>query len=375
MEVIFLILAVIFLAYSNGANDNFKGVATLFGSGTTKYSHAIGWATVTTFAGSLAAIFLAQTLLHRFSGKGLVPDVVAASPEFLIAVAFGAAMTVILATIIGFPISTTHALTGALLGAGFMAVGSDVNVAILGKKFFLPLLLSPFIAAALSALLYVLFRMVRVRMKIKKEYCVCIGNTEKVIPIPEYDGILSFRKYATPEIKIAKNSECRQRYVGQVLGINCQKLLDGAHFLSAGMVSFARGLNDTPKIGALLLMFKGLGVSNGLFLVGVAIAIGGLLNARKVAETMSHKITKLNHGQGFTANLVTGFLVIFASRWGLPVSTTHASCGSIFGISAAAQQGNTKMIKNIVLSWVLTLPVATILSGGTFLIASSVFSK
>src|ERR1043165_5617811 len=69
-----LFIAICFLAYSNGANDNFKGVASLFGSRTCNYRTAIGWATITTGAGSIAAIFLAQSLLKKFSGKGLVPD-------------------------------------------------------------------------------------------------------------------------------------------------------------------------------------------------------------------------------------------------------------------------------------------------------------
>ena len=69
-----LFLATLFLAYSNGANDNFKGVATLFGSGTTNYKRAIAWATLTTLAGSVCSIFLADALVKNFSGKGLVPD-------------------------------------------------------------------------------------------------------------------------------------------------------------------------------------------------------------------------------------------------------------------------------------------------------------
>src|SRR3989475_7779319 len=128
---ILLFLAVVFLAYSNGANDNFKGVASLFGSRTCSYRTAISWATVTTFAGSVAAIFLAQGLLKKFSGKGLVPDALTASPEFLLAVAIGAGATVILATLTGFPISTTHGLTGALVGAGLMAAGPEVNFGVL----------------------------------------------------------------------------------------------------------------------------------------------------------------------------------------------------------------------------------------------------
>src|SRR5437764_12481399 len=138
-----LFLAVCFLAYSNGANDNFKGVSSLFGSRTCSYRTAISWATLTTFAGSLAAIFLAQALLKKFSGKGLVPDALTVSPLFLLAVALGAGATVILATLTGFPISTTHGLTGALVGAGFVAAGHQVNLGALGKNFVLPLLLSP----------------------------------------------------------------------------------------------------------------------------------------------------------------------------------------------------------------------------------------
>ena len=93
---ILLLLAVAFLAFSNGANDNFKGVASLFGSRTTTYRTAITWATLTTFAGSVCAIFLAQSLLVKFSGKGLVPDALVGSEPFLLAVALGAGLTVML---------------------------------------------------------------------------------------------------------------------------------------------------------------------------------------------------------------------------------------------------------------------------------------
>ncbi|MEY2504730.1 MAG: inorganic phosphate transporter, PiT family, partial [Verrucomicrobiota bacterium] len=138
MIFVLLFLATCFLAYSNGANDNFKGVASLFGSGTCSYRTAISWATITTFAGSITSIFLAQTLLKKFSGKGIVPDQFAGSEYFVLAVALGAGATVILATLLGFPISTTHALTGAIIGCGLVAVGPAVNFAALGKGFVLP---------------------------------------------------------------------------------------------------------------------------------------------------------------------------------------------------------------------------------------------
>ena len=161
-------------------------------------------------------------------------------------------------------------------------------------------------------------------------------------------------------------------YRGRVLGINAQKMLDGAHYASAGMVSFARGLNDTPKIVALLLAVQGLALSYGMLAVAVAMAAGGLLNARKVAETMSRKITPMNPGQGFTANLVTGLLVVVASRFGLPVSTTHVSVGSIFGIGTVTRAANTKVVGQIVLSWVLTLPLAAFIGAAVYGILSLV---
>ena len=153
-----------------------------------------------------------------------------------------------------------------------------------------------------------------------------------------------------------------------MLGLTAQQIMDGAHFLSAGVVSFARGLNDTPKIVAMLLLLKWLDIRWGFFAVAMTMAVGGLLNARKVAETMSHKITAMNHGQGFSANLTTGILVILASFFGLPVSTTHVSVGALFGIGLTTGQANPRVMLNIVLSWLITLPCAAIIGGAAYAI-------
>src|SRR6266852_3176483 len=154
MMTVLLFLATCFLAYSNGANDNFKGVASLFGSRTASFRVALLWATATTFAGSIASIFFAQALLARFSGKGLVPDHIVGSDHFLLAVALAAGITVIVATLCGFPVSTTHALIGAILGSGLIAAGAEVRLESLGKGFLLPLLLSPMLAVVVAGLLY-----------------------------------------------------------------------------------------------------------------------------------------------------------------------------------------------------------------------------
>jgi PiT family inorganic phosphate transporter len=313
-----LFLAACFLAYSNGANDNFKGVASLFGSGTTSYRTAIGWATGTTFAGSICSIFLARTLLVNFSGKGLVPEQIVGSQSFLLAVALGAGITVIVATLTGFPISTTHGLTGAMIGSGLMAAGAEVNLRGLGKGFLLPLLLSPVLAVVLAAILYLFLQL---------------------------SALSTFPS---------------------------QRVMDDAHFLSAGVVSFARGLNDTPKIAAMLLAVPTLDARLGSIAVASAMAIGGLLNARRVAETMSLKITSMDHRQGFAANLATGVLVILASRYGLPVSTTHVSVGSLFGIGLRKSNLNKRVVVGVLLSWVLTLPCSAIVAGLVLWLASIV---
>ena len=123
------------MAYSNGSNDNFKGVASIYGSKTASYKTSLGWATITTLLGSVVSFFIANGLLEKFSGKGIVPNDLAGAEQFLLAVAVGAGATVILATLTGFPISTTHGLTGAIVGAGLMAVGGDVNFARFADEF------------------------------------------------------------------------------------------------------------------------------------------------------------------------------------------------------------------------------------------------
>ena len=95
---------------------------------------------------------------------------------------------------------------------------------------------------------------------------------------------------------------------------------------------------------------------------------GGLLQSRRVAETMSRRITDLNPGQGLTANLTTAALVLGASRLGLPVSTTHVSCGTIFGIGVVGGGARWRTIGQILLTWVTTLPLGFLLGAGIYLL-------
>jgi inorganic phosphate transporter, PiT family len=363
MLVFVLFAAALFLAYSNGANDNFKGVATLFGSGTTSYRKAIAWATACTFAGSIAAIVVATQLIKSFSGKGLVPDAIANGMDFHTSIALAAGLTVILATRLGFPISTTHALTGSLLGIGLVASwqqgASLVNWSALQTSFALPLLLSPLIVIPLSMLLYGVTHQVAQRLNLQKTSCVCVGEVATPVLVGEVAQTITTH----PEITIDEPAACLDRYTGQFLGLQVQPLIDTLHFLSAGVVSFARGLNDTPKMLSLMVLIQALPIQANALTIACAIALGGWLNARRVADTISQKVTTLNPGQGLCANLVTGLMVILASRFGLPVSTTHVSVGSIFGVGLISGTAHIKVFLQILASWVITLPIAAILSG------------
>jgi PiT family inorganic phosphate transporter len=372
-----LFLATLFVAYANGANDNFKGVATLFGSNTATYRGAIALATAATFAGALSSVFLADALVQAFSGKGLVPDAVAASPEFLLAVAAGAGATVILATLLGLPVSTTHALTGGLAGAGLAAAGPLLNLAHLGAGFVLPLLLGPVLAVLLTVPLYRGLHALSGRLGIRRESCICVGP-QQFIPLRQMQYSAASGQYTLPApapggvaLTIGTQRDCVEKYGGRLLGISLQQLVDGVHYLSACVVSFARGLNDTPKIVGLLLLVDALHIELGMLAIATAMALGGLLNARRVAITMSRKIARMNDGQALTANLVTGLLVILASRYGLPVSTTHVSVGAISGIGLANGSAARGVIGGIAASWVLTLPIATVLAALSYSLLSS----
>ena len=308
MLLALLFLATCFVAFTNGANANFKGVASLYGSGTTSLRVALWWGTATTFLGGLAALYFAQGLMKAFSGKGLVPDALTQSPHFLLAVALGGALTSFLATRLSFPVSTTHALAGALVGAGLASGDHTVHLAALGKTFLQPLLLSPILAIAVGAILYFLLKAVRL--------------------LPDHRT----------------------------------RTLDALHFLSGGAASFARGLNDTPKMAALLLIAHALDIRWSILAVAAMTAIGALLDARNVAETLAKRVTAMNPGEGFAANLSTALLVSTASYYSLPVSTTHVSVGSMLGIGIITRQAKWRTIRQIILSWLITVPCGAALA-------------
>jgi PiT family inorganic phosphate transporter len=366
-------LAAFVLAFANGANDNAKGVATLIGSGMMRPRPAIVFGTVATLLGSFTAIVLAQTLLAAFSGKGIVPESVIDDRAFPLCVGVAAGTTVLVATRLGLPISTTHSIVGALAGVG---IASEVIWAGLWTKFAYPLLAAPALAALLTIPVYLGFRWARVRSGVSCRSCICVARVQPVavaVSAAESGDTL----VAPPQVRRVRRghrADCAEGLDGRIAGVDAQTALDWSHLFTAAAVSFARGVNDTPKIAAILLAAGAVAAAGdttiapaaALVVTGIGIALGGLLAARRVANTMSRRITEMNDGQAFTANLVTAAPGIFASRLRMPVSTTHVSCGSLFGIGVANRTARWRTIGTIVSAWVVTLPVALAIGWGAW---------
>ena len=149
--------------------------------------------------------------------------------------------------------------------------------------------------------------------------------------------------------------------------------VDALHWLSSALTSFARGVNDAPKIVALAIVASaGPGVSGFSFyaLVALAMGAGSLVAGWRVTETLATRVTPMSPAEGFCANVVTSLLVGLASVAALPVSTTHVSSGAIIGIGlhrGAASVGWTT-VRDMLLAWLVTLPAAGIVGAGSYAI-------
>jgi PiT family inorganic phosphate transporter len=352
-----ILCLVALLAFANGSNDNGKGVATLVGFGAAGPMQALIYATIATAIGGVVSFFLAAGLLKGFSGNWLFSHGVDLDRAFYVAVLIGACGWVLLANKTGMPVSTTHAIIGALCGAGLVSFGNaKLQWSMLWQKFAVPLAVSPVLSLAI---VYVLaWPVVFLASRVVGRSAAVVGEEPAAEMAANGDdgngGGVATATVAKPQAATA----------------NVQAVSPTAnaiHWLSCGLISFARGWNDTPKIAALsLLALSGVahGTVIGFVLVTVSMAAGGLIMGRKVLDTLAKKLSPLPLAESLTASLVTACLVGLASWVALPVSTTHVATGSIIG---AGLKNNPKGVKwakvvEIVLSWIITLPVAAVIA-------------
>ncbi|MDB5069174.1 MAG: phosphate transporter [Candidatus Eremiobacteraeota bacterium] len=308
-----VLLLIAVLAAANGANDVSKGVATLRGSGLARYRTAILWGAVTTLAGSLLSAALASNMLKVFTGGAITrPPTV----PFEAAALCGVVAWIVVATVLRLPVSTTHGLIGALIGAGLLFAPSAIAWNAIVSRLLVPLLASIVVAYAISAIANAIERR------------VLAGRPHSDAPAPR-----------------------------SLLGI------DGLHWLSAGGVGFARGLNDTPKIVSLGVAVHTVGVIWLFVLVAVAMFAGSLVAGSRVAKVLAEELVTMNHREGFTANLTTALLVGFGANLGLPMSTTHVSTGAIAGIGGGdTNRLNKETVVKLLIAWTVTPVFAAVVA-------------
>jgi PiT family inorganic phosphate transporter len=353
LMLIAVLIAALFLAYSNGANDVSKGISTLVGSGVTNYRRAVLWGAAFTVAGALTAGFASQALVATFSGKGILRTP-STTPSFLLAVAIGAIGWLLIATRTGLPVSTTHSLFGSLVGVALMQSGTgSILWTVALDKFVIPLAVSPIIAMALLLILQPLLQPALAKLD---RSCVCVEEAGPSLVTPE--GVTL--RESVPMNTTGTTASCEAK---AARGIGA---LDALHWVSAGATSFFRGLNDTPKVLAIAAgAGAGLGIGSlPLYAsIGVAMGAGSVISGVRVTKTLAEKVTRISPPDGFTANVITAALVAFASKLALPVSTTHVSSGAIIGVGVARGGGDVRWgtVRDMGLAWIVTLPISAVI--------------
>ncbi len=355
MIIVILIIATLALAWANGANDTGKPLASLVAAGALNERRALRWAAAAGLVGSCAALWLGADLARLFTGSGIIDDPTRHADAFAPAVAGGAAIAVLLASRFGLPVSTTHALLGALVGTGLTLHGV-ITWSAVGIKIVMPLLVSPMLAVVMSLLLGVI---VRHGASYLGRSCVCTVTA----------AMPGGQTMSTPII--GELSTCTAAGAAPMAtGAGVGRWL---HMGSGLAIAVARGLNDTPKIAALILPIAILfpaGDTCAIAAIGLLIALGGWLAGRRVMQVMATKLVHLEgkEAEAGSANLTAAVLILAASPAGLPVSTTHVTTGALVGAGALAGGLSGRWLGGILFAWLTTLPLAAVAAAGLALL-------
>lgn len=358
----------VFLAYANGSNDVSKGIATLAGSGLSSYRRAIVWGTIWTGAGGLAGGALAKSMVSRF-GKGLLAEGVTPSLAASTAVLVGAATWVMVATHTRRPVSTTHAIVGSIAGVGLVGYGlHGVNWSTFAGKIVLPLMLSPVFSLLITAAILRAWKL----LGSNTAECVCASPVSvQILPTgPHLSTGSALIAVPLPalQVRVGSQESCATAaHEGLRLTIN------HFHWLTSAGVCFARGMNDAPKMVALILALAAvahysLTLETSFAMVSIGMMAGSLVSGRRVTHVLAEDITRMDHREGFVANFVTGLLIGPGAALGLPMSTTHVTSGAIVGIGAQSGAGlNHKVLRSMLFAWLITLPAAAAIGTGAYL--------
>jgi len=394
----------LFMAWGIGANDVANAMGTSVGSGAITFRQAIIIAVIFEFAGAvLAGGEVTATVRKGILDAGAFID----SPHLLVygmlAALLAAASWLFIASSLGWPVSTTHSIVGAIVGFG--AVGVGIDAVSWGKVYTIiaSWVVSPLLAGTLAILIF------KSLQNLVIDTDEPFNNAKKYLPF--YVFIVGFIIALVTMLKGLKHVESLKHLgkdlpssmlIAVLVGIaasaiavfiirrikeipeddqefsyaSMEKLFGALMIITACSMAFAHGSNDVANaIGPLAAVYS-IVESGGeiasksalpswiLLLGGGGIVFGLATFGFRVMKTIGKGITELTPSRGFSAELAAATTVVLASYTGLPVSTTQVLVGAVLGVGIARGLAslNMRVINRIFLSWMITLPAGALMS-------------
>lgn len=412
---LFLAMAVVFGLYMSwgiGANDVANAMGMPVGSGAITVKQAIYIAAVMEFAGA----FLAGGEVTKTIRKGIIdPTAIVGQPELLVygmlAALLAAAIWLMIATTRGWPVSTSHTIVGAIVGFGAVGIGMDavqwakiakiaaswVVSPVLGGIFALLLMISirklilntdnPFRNAQRWSFLYAFLvgfvvALVTALKGLKHLHINLTTNEAYILATVVGLIVAVIARIIIGKITMDEMADRDYHYA------SVEKIFTPLMVLTAASMAFAHGSNDVangigPMAAVLSIVNSGGEVTQKavlpvwvLLIGGGGIVLGLATMGYRVMQTIGTKITELTPSRGYCATMAAASTVVFASATGAPVSTTQIAVGAVMGVGLARGVGaiDLRVVGNIVLSWLVTLPAGAILAAIFFFIFKAIFS-
>jgi len=408
LSTVLLALAAItglYMAWNIGANDVANAMGTSVGSGALTLRRALIVAAVFEFSG---ALLVGGTVTETIS-KGIV-DVEAFGDDAMVfamgmtACLLAAAIWLHIATYFGWPVSTSHAIVGAVVGFGVAGGGLG---AVHWEKM-IQIVASWVVSPLLGGLLaFGLFILLKRKILATDKPLAGMRNWGPVLVFPIF-GILSlammFKGLEPLKLDLALDTAglisigiatlativsvpiFRAMTAGAgslTLAVSLrrtERVFLVLQIMTACFVAFAHGSNDVANaVGPMAAVFGALreGVTREvtvpvhLLMIGaVGIVVGLATYGYKVMGTIGSEITELTPSRGFTAEFAAATTIVLASKLGLPVSTTHTLVGAVIGVGFARSVAaiNLQVVRGIIASWLITVPFAAILTAVLFLV-------
>jgi len=400
----------LFMAWGIGANDVANAMATSVGSKALTIKQAILVAAVFEFAGA----FLAGGQVTSTIRKGIIDaSQVENNPELLIfgmlAALLAAAVWLLIASSRGWPVSTTHSIIGAIVGFAVVGIGVEsvhwAKIATIAASWVVSPILSGFLAFFIFMSVQKLILSTDDPLKNARKYIpfyiFAVGfilslvtllkglkhigldlTTGQSLMVAVGSGIITMAIgiAAIKRIKFTPDEDVDFRFT------NVEKIFGILMVFTACGMAFAHGSNDVANaigpVAAIVSIVKTGVVAQKselatwiLLLGAVGIVLGLATYGWRVIRTVGRNITELTPSRGFAAELAAASTVVIASGTGIPISTTHTLVGAVLGVGIARGIGaiNLRVVRNIMLSWVVTLPAGAILSILFFFLLKGIF--